>query len=77
VREAVAEIKRVAKSDLRLAAEGAVLLLERISPALEHVDSSSGGIGSAVNRAIAELVPVISTAFRPPQTARTLTCRSF
>ena len=29
-----------------LAAEGAVLFLEKVSPALEHVDSSSGAIGS-------------------------------
>ncbi|MDX2086282.1 MAG: hypothetical protein SFX73_00475, partial [Kofleriaceae bacterium] len=45
-----------------LAAEGAVLFLERVSPALEHVDSSSGSIGTAVNNAIAELVPVIADA---------------
>jgi hypothetical protein len=43
-------------------------LLERISPALERVDSSSGAIGSAVNRTIAELVPVIAAA---PADART------
>ena len=54
VREAVAEIKRVAKSDPVLAADGAVLFLERVSPALAQVDSSSGAIGSAVNRAIEE-----------------------
>ena len=62
VREAVAEIKRVAKSDPVLAADGAVLFLERVSPALAQVDSSSGAIGSAVNRAIEELVPVIAGA---------------
>lgn len=44
------------------AAEGAILLLERISPAFEQIDSSSGAIGSAVNRAIAELVPLIAGA---------------
>ena len=33
-----------------IAAEGAVLFLEKVAPALEHVDSSSGAIGSAVNR---------------------------
>ncbi len=38
------------------------MLLERVSPALEHVDSSSGAIGTAVNRTIAELVPVIAGA---------------
>jgi hypothetical protein len=41
VREAVAEIKKVRRSDSVLAAEGAVLFLEKVSPALEHVDSSS------------------------------------
>ncbi len=45
-----------------LAAEGAVTLLERLSPALEHVDSSSGAIGVAVNLAIAELVEIVARA---------------
>ncbi len=62
VREAVAEIKKVAKSDPLVAADGAVLFLERVSPALAHVDSSSGAIGSSVNRAIEELVAVIAAA---------------
>jgi hypothetical protein len=39
-----------------------VLFLERLSPAIEHVDSSSGAIGTAVNKAIAELVPIIAKA---------------
>jgi hypothetical protein len=62
VRQAVAEIKKVAKKDAVIAAEGAVLFLERVSPALEQVDSSSGAIGSAVNRAIEELAPLIAGA---------------
>ena len=62
VHEAVAEIRKVRRSNAVLAAEGAVLFLEKVSPALEHVDSSSGAIGNAVNRAIEELVPVIATA---------------
>jgi len=57
VKEAVAEIRKVAKRDLGLAADGAVLFLEKVSPALEQVDSSSGSIGTAVNNAIAALVP--------------------
>jgi hypothetical protein len=60
--QAVREIKRVARKDPVLAAEGAVSFLERISPALENIDGSSGAIGAAVNHAIAELVPVISGA---------------
>ena len=62
IRQAVAEIRKVARTDPVLGAEGAVLFLERLSPDLEHVDSSSGAIGRAVNGAIAELVPIIASA---------------
>ena len=62
VREAVSEIKRVARKDRVLAAEGAVLFLERLSPAIEQVDSSSGAIGTAVNKAIGDLAAVIAGA---------------
>jgi hypothetical protein len=62
VREAVAEIRKVARQDRLLAAEGAVLFLEKLSPALEHVDSSSGTLGTAVNNAIQVLVEIIATA---------------
>lgn len=37
-------------------------LLEKLSPALEQVDSSSGALGNAVNRAIDSLVPIIAKA---------------
>ena len=62
IKEALVEIKAVAKKDPVLAAEGAALFLEKLAPAIEQVDSSSGGIGSAVNRAIETLVPIISKA---------------
>ena len=62
VKQAVVEIKKAARTDPVLAADGAVSLLGRLSPALEHVDSSSGAIGTAVNNAIAALVPVITGA---------------
>jgi hypothetical protein len=62
IREAVAEIKSVARTDRGLAAEGAVLFLERVSPALEQIDSSSGALGSAVNGAIADLVAIVANA---------------
>ena len=52
VKEAVSEIKKVARKDPILAAEGAVVFLEKVSPALERVDSSSGAIGTAVNHAV-------------------------
>jgi hypothetical protein len=62
IKQAVTEIKKVAKKEPVLAAEGAVAFLERVSPALEQVDSSSGAIGTAVGNAIAELVPLIVNA---------------
>jgi hypothetical protein len=62
IKEALGEIQSVAHHDAVAAAEGAVRLIERLSPALEHVDSSSGSLGSAVNGAIAALVPVIAAA---------------
>ena len=62
LREAVSEIKKVAKKEPDLAAEGAVRLIERLWPALEHVDSSSGALGSAVNKTLDQLLPVIINA---------------
>jgi len=62
LREAVSEIKKVAKKDPVLGAEGAVRLMEKIWPALEHVDSSSGALGSAVYRTLEALIPVIVMA---------------
>ena len=59
INEALTEIKAIAKKEPVLAAEGAVLFLEKLAPAIEQVDSSSGGIGSAVNRAIETLVPIM------------------
>ena len=62
IKEALAEIRKVRKADAALAGEGAVAFLERLSPALQHVDSSSGALGTAVNRAIEQLVPMIAGA---------------
>ena len=62
VKEAVSEIKKVARKDQVVAAEGAVLFLEKVSPALERVDSSSGAIGTAVNNALAAFVDLIAAA---------------
>ncbi|MGV7243063.1 hypothetical protein [Caballeronia sp. M23-90] len=62
IKEALAEIRQMARSDPVFAAEGAVKFLEKVSPALEHVDSSSGALGTAVNRAIEVLVPLIAAA---------------
>lgn len=73
VRVAIAEIKRVARAEPAIAAEGAVRFLERVSPALAHVDSSSGAIGAAVNEAISALAEIIGDApLEPAQRARLL-----
>lgn len=62
VKAAVSEIQKVARTDPARAAEGAVLFLERVSPALEGVDGSSGSIGGAVGRAIDVLVGILCEA---------------
>lgn len=62
VREAVTEIQKIAKKDPALAASGAVLFLEKVSPALEQVDSSSGAVGTAVNHAIETCARIIAEA---------------
>src|SRR5215468_11679105 len=62
IKEAVAEIKKATRKDKIFGAEGAVLFLEKVSGALEHVDSSSGALGTAVNRAIETLVPIVAQA---------------
>ncbi len=62
LREAVSEIKKVAKEDPVVGAEGAIRLMEKLWPALEHVDSSSGALGSAVNKALDALIPIIVKA---------------
>jgi hypothetical protein len=62
IKEAVSEIKRAARRDPLLGGDGAVALIERLSPALEHVDGSSGAIGTAVNNALRDLVAIIAGA---------------
>jgi hypothetical protein len=42
VHEAVAEIRKTARRDPILAAEGAVLFIEKVSPALEHATDCTG-----------------------------------
>ena len=60
--EALAEIRAVARADPARAAEGAVLLLEKLSPALCQIDSSSGALGNAAYATVQELAPLISHA---------------
>ena len=60
--EALTEIRVVTRDNPTLAAEGAVLFLEKISPAVRDVDSSSGALGSATYSAVKTLVPIIAAA---------------
>jgi hypothetical protein len=56
------EIGAVRKADPVTAAEGVVVLAERIWPAFEQIDTSSGALGSAVRRTLEGLVPVLIEA---------------
>lgn len=60
--EALSEIRAVARHDASLAAEGAVLFLEKISAAVRDVDSSSGALGNATYAAVEKLVSLIAAA---------------
>ncbi len=62
IKEAVTEIKTVAKKDPILGAEGAILFLQKLSAAIQNIDGSSGAIGTAANRAIEALAPIIAKA---------------
>jgi hypothetical protein len=58
LKEAVAEIKKVAKTDPVTAGDGVVSLMERIWPAFQDVDTSSGALGGTVYWAQEELLPI-------------------
>jgi hypothetical protein len=75
--EAVGEIARVARTDPALAAEGAVLLLEKVSPALCDLYSSSGALGNATARVVEILTPIIVAAPVPRRVCETWLDRLF
>jgi hypothetical protein len=62
LKEAVAEIKKVARTDPVTAGDGVVTLMERIWPAFQNIDTSSGALGGAVYWAQQELLPIASEA---------------
>jgi hypothetical protein len=62
LKEALSEIKGVRRSDPVAAAEGAILLMEKLWPALAHVDTSSGALGTAVGRTVHVLIDMILSA---------------
>jgi hypothetical protein len=58
LKEAVTEIKKVARTDSVTAGDGFVSLMEKIWPAFQDVDTSSGALGGAVKWAQDELLPI-------------------
>ena len=58
LKEAIAEIKKVARVDPVIAGDGVVSLMERIWPAFQDIDTSSGALGGAVYWAQDELLPI-------------------
>ena len=62
LKEAAAEIRSVAKSDPVAAGDGVVSLMERIWPAFQGIDTSSGALGAAVFRTLHQLIPILTVA---------------
>ena len=62
LKSASSEIRAVARVDPVTAAEGVIALAQRIWPAFEHIDTSSGALGNAVRRTLEELLPVLIEA---------------
>ena len=62
LKEAVAEIRKVARTDPATAGDGVVSLMERIWPAFQDIDTSSGALGGAVHWAQQELLPITISA---------------
>jgi len=58
LKEAVGEIRTVARTDPVAAGDGVVILMERIWPAFQNIDTSSGTLGGTVYWAQQELLPV-------------------
>lgn len=68
LKEAVTEIKKVARTDPVTAGEGFLSLMERIWPAFQAADTSSGALSGAVYWAQDELLPIAISA---PATRKT------
>lgn len=62
LKAATREIKAVRKADPVAAGQGVIALAERIWPAFEHIDTSSGALGTAVARTLEDLAPILIEA---------------
>jgi hypothetical protein len=67
LKEGVSEIKAVNRTDPIAAGAGAVALMERLWPAFQEIDTSSGALGNAVNAALAEIIPILIVAPATPK----------
>ena len=67
LKEAVAEIKAVNRIDAVVAGEGVVQLMARLWPAFQEIDTSSGALGTAVNAALADIIPILIAAPATPE----------
>lgn len=59
---AVSEVRAVGRADPVAAADGVVALAERIWPAFEAIDTSTGALGTAVRKTLEELIPILIEA---------------
>ena len=62
INEAVSEIRKIARKDPLPGALGAIKLIEKLWPALQHVEFSSGALRTAVNNAVNVLVDLVAEA---------------
>lgn len=62
LKEAVSEIDSNSRRAPIETADGAVYLMERLWPAFEFIDTSSGALGPAAGWALKKLIPLIATA---------------
>ena len=62
LKEAVKEIRTVAKADPVAAGDGCVALMERLWPTFQHIDTSSGALGTAVHNTLEAVIPLLIAA---------------
>jgi hypothetical protein len=62
LKAASAEIRAVFRADPITAANGVIALAQRIWPAFEHIDTSSGALGNAVRRTLEEVLLILIEA---------------
>jgi hypothetical protein len=62
LKSASVEIRAVARTHPITASAGVIALAQRIWPAFEHIDTSSGALGNAVGRTLEGLLPILIDA---------------